>query len=137
MSKQQKIRGEELLRRFTAGERDFINLRIWGWNEGLFRGIDLSGINFERSYISIDLSGAIVRNANFSNTIWNCTGWKDIDFTGSNMTGVEFDNSILYRCNFSDTIWTDASLWQVIFQDCKLGSADFDKARLRDVDPFW
>ena len=70
----QEITVEELLTRYTAGERDFIYVVIDDWREDLPKGIDLSGINLEGSVLNIDFSGSIVRRANLRSTIWDF--WK-------------------------------------------------------------
>lgn len=131
---EERISYEELLRRYADGERDFIDIVLWDWRKGLFKDVDLSGINLERSGISIDLSGAILRNANFRNSIWGGGTWENIDFTDSDMTGVNFADSCYFiRCDFSGTIWTKADLWQSTFKDCNVGSADFKDAKLVEV----
>lgn len=127
---------EELLRRYAAGERDFTRVDIRDSREGLMRGIDLSSINLEDSALSVDFSGAILREANFRNTIWggHCR-WQEADFSGSNFTGINNGSSCYFvRCNFSNTIWDEADLWQSTFEDCDLTGANFDNASLAEVD---
>ena len=130
-----RITVEELLSRYERGERDFTNVVIYDWREGLMRGVDLSGINLEGSVISVDFSGAILSQANLRDTVWgdHCS-WKEADFSGADMTGVNnVDSCVFVRCNFSDTIWDRANLFQSTFEDCNLTDADFDNADFSEV----
>lgn len=130
----EKITFEELLRRYAAGERDFTRLDIWDWRDNMFRGVDLSGINLESSYLRVDFSGAILRKANFRYTIWDIPTWEDIDFTGSDFTGI---NNVVgcafIDCNFSNTVWNQADLWQSKFVDCEVDSAEFGETKFCEV----
>jgi uncharacterized protein YjbI with pentapeptide repeats len=132
-----RITVEELLRRFAAGERDFTEINIRDSREGLMRGIDLSGINLEGSSLSVDFSGAILRETNFRYTVWDIVTWEDIDFSGSDFTGI---NNVVgcafIRCNFNDTIWSKANLWQACFVDSTLTTANFDDAKFSEVNFF-
>lgn len=133
--KRQKITVEELLRRYTAGERDFTNIVIDDWRKEMPSGVDLSGINFEGSSLSVNFKGAILRGANFRYTCLGDGNWEDTDFSGSDFTGI--NNGVEYvfvRCNFSNTIWDQADLWQSTFEDCNLTGADFKNASLAEVD---
>jgi uncharacterized protein YjbI with pentapeptide repeats len=134
--KRQRITVEELLNRYTAGERDFSGIYIRDSREGLMRGIDLSGINLENSSLSVDFSGAILKKANFRYTVWgdHCS-WENADFSGSDFTGINnIVECVFVRCNFSNTIWDQADLWQSTFQDCDLTGANFKNASLVEVD---
>ena len=128
------MNAEQLLRAYNAGERDFPNYLIKDSREGLLKGVDLSGINLDSSILKFDLSGAIVRNANFQNAVWDYVSWEDVDSSGSDFTG--FRNGVgcaFIRCNFNDTIWTGAHLWQVGFVECTFNNADFGDPDFRDV----
>lgn len=134
--KKQKITVEELLNRYTAGERDFTYVVIDDWRGDLPRGVDLSGINLEGSSLSVDFSGCIVRKANFRYTVWgdHCS-WQEADFSGSDFTGINNGvECVFVRCNFSNTNWDKADLWQSTFEDCDLTDANFDNAFLTEVD---
>lgn len=132
--KRQRITVEELLRRYAAGERDFTNIAIRDSREGLLRGVDLSGINLEGSALSFDLSGAILRKTNLRNTVWYCGCWENVDFSGSDMTGINNSDSYVFiRCNFSNTIWDQADLFQSTFEDCDMTGANFDNASFAEV----
>ena len=131
-----EITVEELLTRYAAGERDFTNIVIDDSREDLLRGIDLSGINLKGSYLAVDLSGAVLSQANLRNTVWgdHCD-WKEADFSGSDMTGINIVSGCVFtRCNFSNTIWEQADLFQTTFEDCDLAGANFDNATLAEVD---
>lgn len=129
-----EITVEELLIRYAAGERNFTNVVIDDWREGLLRGVDLSGINLEGSFLDVDFSGAIVRRANLRSTIWNFWKWENVDLSSSDMTGINnVDSCVFVRCNFNDTIWSQANLFQSTFEDCEMVSANFDNATLTEV----
>lgn len=133
--KRQRITVEELLSRYAAGERDFTYVVIDDWREDLPRGVDLSGINLDGSYLCVDFSGAILRKANFRYTVWgdHCS-WENADFSGSDFTGINNTVKCFFvRCNFSNTIWDQADLWQSTFKDCDLTGANFDNASLAEV----
>ena len=126
---------KELLSRYDGGERNFTNITIFEIDDGLLRGVDLSGINMENSHLRADFSGAILRGVNFRYTIWNIIVWEDIDFTGSDFTGI---NNLVgcdfIRCDLSNTIWTKAELWQSNFINCEDATADFSDADFCEVD---
>ncbi|MGM3306537.1 pentapeptide repeat-containing protein [Anabaena sp. WFMT] len=133
--KRQIITVEELLSRYAAGERDFTCIAINDSREGLFRGVDLSGINLEDFALSVDFSGAILKEANFRYTEWGRCSWENADFSGSDFTGI--NNGVecyIVRCNFSNTNWERANLWQSTFKDCNMTTANFDNASLAEVD---
>lgn len=130
----EKITVEELLRKYVAGERNLTRLYIFEPGDSLLRGVDLSGINLENSYLSADFSGAILRKVNFRYTIWDIPTWEDIDFTGSDFTGI---NNVVgcafIDCNFSNTVWNQADLWQSQFVDCEVDSAEFGETKFCEV----
>lgn len=131
-----KINGEELLKRFIAGERNFSGVIVKkSRHELLFQGVDLSGINFERATLSVDFSGATMRDSNFRYSVWGgYLSWEDVDFTGSDFTGINNEVGCIFtRCNFSDTIWDNADLWQSGFEKCNLRGADFSDAIFSEV----
>lgn len=130
----QEIIVEELLIRYAAGERDFTNLSIRDSCEGLLRGVDLSGINLEGSSLAVDFSGSILRKANFRYTVWDIVRWEDIDFSGSDFTGINNGVGCAFiRCNFNDTIWSQANLWQAGFVGGTSTNAKFDDALFSEV----
>ncbi len=135
MPKRRKITADELIRQYNRGNRDFRRIRIWDWRNDVFNGVDLRGINLEDTFIDINLSGAILRNANFKNSIWVSGDWQNIDFTDSNMIGVSnVDSFIFTRCDFSGTVWSNVKFFQSTFVDCNLSFTDFDNASLVEVD---
>ncbi len=133
----EEISVKELLSRYNAGERNFTEVIIDEFGDVLLRGVDLSGINLENSYLGIDFSGAILRRVNFRYSIWNIIVWEDIDFTGSDFTGINnVVGCFFIRCNLSNTIWTKADLWQSGFVDCEEATADFSDADFCEVNFF-
>ncbi|BAY82089.1 rfrA pentapeptide repeat-containing protein [Calothrix parasitica NIES-267] len=125
---------KELLSRYNAGERNFTDITILEIDDGLLRGIDLSGINLENSDLWADFSGAILRGVNFRYSMWHIAAWEDIDFTGSDFTGIhDAVGCDFIRCNLSNTIWTKAELWQSRFIGCEDATADFSDADFCEV----
>ena len=129
-----KIDLKELLNRYNAGERNFTGVTILDIDDGLLKGIDFSGINLENSELWADFSGAILRGVNFRYSMWHIAAWEDIDFTGSDFTGI---NNLVgcdfIRCDLSNTIWTKAELWQSYFVDCEVATAKFSDSKFNDV----
>ncbi len=131
----QKISIRELLSRYDAGERNFTRVIVDEFGDGLLRGVDLSDINLENSYLAIDFSGAVLRRANFRYTIWSIIVWEDVDFTGSDFTGINNGVGCYFiRCNLSNTIWTKADLWQSTFVECEEATAEFSDADFCEVE---
>lgn len=113
------INAEELLSFYAAELRNFATATVEDRREGFFRGVDLSGINLKGCFIDIDFSGAVMRNAIFSYAKWELVVWEDIDFSGSDFTGIKgITGSTFINCNFRDTIWDGANLWQACFVEC-------------------
>ena len=79
----EEISVKQLLSRYNTGERNFTDVTIFDIDDGLLRGVDLSGINLENSHLWADFSGAILRGVNFRYTIWDIIVGKDIDFTAT------------------------------------------------------
>ncbi|MEM1392333.1 MAG: pentapeptide repeat-containing protein [Cyanobacteria bacterium P01_A01_bin.80] len=132
-----KIDLKELLNRYNAGERNFTGVTILDIDDGLLKGIDFSGINLENSELWADFSGAILRGVNFRYSTWHIAVWEDIDFTGSDFTGIhDAVGCDFIRCNFSNTIWTKAELWQSRFIGCEDATADFSDADFCEVEFF-
>ena len=123
-----------LLEEYAAGERDFCHRIIDDSMEVSLKGVDLSGIDLSNSTLRFDLSGAIVRNANFRDAVWDYVSWEDVDFSGSDFTGFRnYTGCAFIRCNFNDTIWTGADLWQVGFVECTFNNADFGDPELLEA----
>ncbi|BBD70957.1 pentapeptide repeat family protein [Nostoc commune NIES-4072] len=129
------INAEELLSFYAAGRRNFATATIEDKREGFFRGVDLSGINLKGCFIDIDFSGATMRNAIFSYVKWELVVWEDIDFSGSDFTGVKgITGSTFINCNFRDTIWDGANLWQPAFVECTFPHFDsFKNVRVPEI----
>lgn len=129
------ITANELLSRYTAGERDFPNMYI-GLNEIVyFSGCDLSGINLEGSGVNCKLNDAVFRESNLRRSDWEFAIAKNVDFSGSDLTGFISPQGCVFRnCQFKNTIWSQANLWNTKFESCDISGADFADAKFSGVE---
>lgn len=118
------IRAEEILRRYTTGERDFtwIKSRIIG----KFINVNLSGINLS----GVDVGDSIQEGCNFSHADLNFTYLSETvlvrsEFGCAKLIATCFEDSDLTSVNF-----TRADLTNARFQCADLGRADFSSANL-------
>lgn len=107
----EKITGEELLRRYAAGERNFPFIEIDDWN-GVLIGSDLRGINL----IGADLGHA---------------GWWNTNLSGACLVAVDFGGMRIDEANLSNANLTGASLWTVDLSGANLSGCILKGANLR------
>ena len=95
---------QEILRRYSNGERNFVGIEI---PEGdSLRGADLSGANFKNSWLSIvDFRDAILRDVCFDNT-----NVKISDFRGADLTGASFREALLCGSCFTKAKLEDVAI---------------------------
>jgi len=103
-----KIKVEELLQRYAAGERDFSNIRLSDRGANLLYGCNLSGINLSGSRIGAYLA--------------------DTDLSGANLSGVSMPETTFDRANLNSANLSKAVLWQSCFIDANLSNADLSGA---------
>ena len=83
---------EELLQRYTNGERDFSNVSIVG--EELI-GVDLREINFRQADLNVNFEQSDLRDAVFeSASVAECL------FMDANLSRADFSNAVLSESNF-------------------------------------
>jgi uncharacterized protein YjbI with pentapeptide repeats len=144
------VRGEELLARYAAGERDFTGLKLGVCDDTLFSGVDLSGANFTRA----ELSGSSFIGTNFTGAIFEGAYVDTTELIGANLTGAnlrgaiidsDMEGAILDRADFTGakggevsfldisaigTNFTDTELLQCGFYRSNLTEANFSNAIL-------
>jgi uncharacterized protein YjbI with pentapeptide repeats len=93
----------EILHRYAAGERSFVELDL---DEGVltFDGADLSGINFSRCFIVASFRGARLCGANFSSA-----NVKTCDFSYADLSGAVFDGAAIDAAEFDGANLSGAS----------------------------
>lgn len=112
---------QELLRRYSDGERDFSNIRMRDADMGV-----------------VDLSRASFRGAYLERFRCHDRQMERIPPSHSNLCGADFSNAMLYQASFSDAILTSAKFRhadcrETAFNDCDLVEADFSHATLTDA----
>jgi hypothetical protein len=137
VGRREEITGEELLRRYGSGERDFPFIYLDHGN-CVLEGADLSGINlmasnmeygsFHKTNLSkARLIGAILPadmgGANLSGADLTGAMLKGVWFQEADLTGCVFDRAIL-----SDAIFKDAILHYTNWKYANLIDADFTGA---------
>mgnify|MGYP001794516826 CR=1 FL=1 len=105
----EEITGEELLRRYEKGERDFRGIQL-DKSKSLTR-VNLQGADFRNACLYMANFGAAdFRNANFSEgCILYSSDFTGADFRGANLQGTEFGDAILNAANFSGADLPNAS----------------------------
>ena len=132
---------EELLKRYEAGERDFIGIDL---SEANLSGANLSGVNLSEASLSVtNLSGANLSRANLNRTRLNVAR-----LSGANLSNASLDGAILNVANLiradlrgasliqTAAIRTEmirADLSQANFSGANLSGADLREARLRQA----
>jgi uncharacterized protein YjbI with pentapeptide repeats len=142
----EEITGEELLRRYAAGERNFPLIRIEDM-ECVLEGADLRGINLMGSHLhhapwwSIDLSGACLLATDFAGTWMNGTDLSDADLTGAclrgtNLTNANLSNCILKGANLREAILWNANLRGAVLDGAILADAKFTGAKYFTINQY-
>lgn len=101
---------EELLRRYTAGERDFtgVDLRGVKLEEVGLEGINLEGADLrETSFCYSNLQGAIFINANLEGADLYLTVLVETDFRGGTLRRCNTLETDMTRANFEGAIWEE------------------------------
>jgi len=94
---------EELIRRYNAGERDFVRVNLSGV---YLCKTDLFGVNLIRS----NLSEANLTKANLTRANLFRADLSGANLTEANLIGVNLSEANLYRANLSKTNLTNANL---------------------------
>lgn len=143
------ITPEELLRRYTAGERDFervhiqigdfdthplvnanlsgINLRFAKFSDPYMMGCNLSRADLTGAKLSACLEGANLSYANLTGADLYRTGLHDADLSYANLTGAEMYND-LRKTNLTGAILRNTNLEEVVLHHTNLTGADLTGA---------
>jgi DNA-binding XRE family transcriptional regulator len=131
---------EELLQRYTAGERDFSGLNLIRLNVGgdnplgaNLNGINLSGSNLSESDLTkinlseanlsgADLSQCLLKNANLSGANLSGANLSNTLVSGSNLTGADLTSANLMNTAMTKVNLTDANLTNAHFCNTAIGS---------------
>ncbi|MEH2354604.1 pentapeptide repeat-containing protein [Nostoc sp.] len=135
----EKITGEELLKRYTAGERNFPLITL-NDEKSVLVGADLSGINLMGAYLhyalwwNVNLSGACLLAAELSGVSMDGADLSDADLTsaclwGTNFTNANLSNCILKGANLRRAILWNANLRGAVLDGAILAYADFTGAK--------
>lgn len=119
---------EELLRRYSRGERNFIAIDVPD-----LLNLNLEGINLTRS----NLRGCKLENVNLKNA-----NLSQADLNGSEMTKVNLDKAKLFQTDISECKWIEVSLLSgkliqsnlsfSFFEICNFGQADLSQSMTQE-----
>ncbi len=140
---------EELLERYSAGQRDFSSIQALK-HVKMPRGKDLSGINFQGCrFHEVDFSDVILVGANligvtcsytnFRNTnlrsanISTATLWEATDLSGADLSYANLRKLTVEEAVFQGAILTGADLSESYIKIADFRSASFAKVNLRDA----
>jgi uncharacterized protein YjbI with pentapeptide repeats len=101
------ISESELLARYVRGERQFLGLDINGDGTNALQGNCLDGIELIGCFVQVSFCGASLRAAVIHSNVKTC------DFSSTDLTGANFQNS---------------ALCATTFKNAKLDKADFTGA---------
>lgn len=119
--------GENLLKRYTAGERDFREINLSG--SQIFTNANLSGIDLSRAYLnSVDFSGANLSNANFEGAILKNAQLHHANLSGANLKGADLTYASLVQADLTDAILTDVNLESTTLTGCIMPDGTQDPA---------
>ncbi|MEM9922793.1 MAG: pentapeptide repeat-containing protein [Cyanobacteria bacterium P01_D01_bin.50] len=130
----EEITGEELLRRYKKGERDFPLINLYD-EKCILQEADLKGINMVAGYF---LGGSFYKT-NLSEACLigfdsNCLGLEEANFSNANLSRAclwssILDDADLSRCNLEGANLRNAHLW-----NANLFNASLDGAVLANTD---
>jgi uncharacterized protein YjbI with pentapeptide repeats len=129
----EEITGEELLKRYAAGERNFPLIRLEDM-ECILEGADLRGINLMGSDLrsaawnNVNLSGACLLAADLAGVWMDGTDLSNADLTGACLWGTNFTNANLSNCVLERANLRRAILWNANLRGAVLDGADFTGA---------
>ncbi len=133
-----EISGEELLRRYAAGERNFPLITL-NDEKSVLEGVDLRGINLMGAYLhyapwwNVNLSGACLLAADLAGVSMDGADLSNADLTGAclwgtNLTNANLSNCILEGANLRRAILWNANLRGAVLDGAILAYADFTGA---------
>ncbi len=120
--------GEELRRRYAAGERNFFGVDLSEVNiSGIDPNLDLVAYDELCPDFAADLSGINLSEANLTNAILAGANLTGANLTDANLTGASLD-----RCNLTDVDLSGSNLTRAY-----LSGAEFQRTNMRRVDFFY
>ncbi len=123
---------EELLNRYTAGERDFTGVDL---SEGNLRGANLSGVNLSQANLSVaNLSGANLSRANLSGARLNVARLSGVNLTLANLNNASLNVANLIRANLSGAQIVGATLIRAELIRADLSRANLSESNLSGAD---
>ncbi len=138
---------------------DFSNANLSGasfreanLNTGSLVGADLTGANFRDAYLGVDITGAIIRGADFSYTwdffasdLYSTASYQEGDLSGItilrvmdhwDLSGIKFTGATFTSAELNYTDCSGSDFYGANFGHAELYSANFTGSRLADVDFF-
>jgi uncharacterized protein YjbI with pentapeptide repeats len=145
----QKVSGQELIRRYKAGERDFSRTDLRGVivrsytkkkKRGRYRaqranlsGIDLSEANLsEASLIEANLRGANLSRANLREANLSWANLREANLSGADLSEADLHLAKLGEANLSNAILFKANLYGAVLSGVNLTEADLSRANVTD-----
>lgn len=138
-----KIFFGDLIRRYRAGERDFSKVSVETasgemrtWQQGQFKGLDLSGIILRHSsirWISIYMDGVILRGADLTDVDLGESNFEGADLSHAILRKTRFFQSVFSGANLSGADLTGAALVESRFFGANLSGANLNNARISDL----
>ncbi|MBW4494805.1 MAG: pentapeptide repeat-containing protein [Oscillatoria princeps RMCB-10] len=138
-----KILFGDLLRRYSAGERDFSKVSVETasgekrtWDQGQFKGLDLSGIILRKSsirWIKVFMDGVILRGADLTDVDLGESNFEGADLSNAILRGTRFFQSVFNGANLSRADLTGAALVESGFFGANLSGANLNNARISSM----
>ncbi len=113
-------------------------------------GADLTGVNFRDAYLGADITGAIIRGADFSytgdffaNDLYSTASYQEGDLSGItilrvmdywDLSGITFTDATFMSAEFDYADCSDSDFSGANFTKARLYFTDFTGSRLSDVD---
>ena len=131
------VTAEELLRRYEAGESDFIGADLRGANlsGANIRRVNLSGASLDRvAFRGADLRGANLSDAYLSGASLFDANLFDANLTRANLSSADLTHANLTRVNLSSADFTQANLTEAGLTYANLGGANLGRTLLVNID---
>ena len=124
---------DELVRLYTAGERDFSGVDL---SDVKLKGVELIGVNFSNANLSkanlgfADILQSNLQGANLSEATLNHTRIDECDLTGANLRGIDAFQSSLDGSNLTGANLSQAYIKGVSLGCIKLSDTNWEKANI-------
>ncbi|MBW4494806.1 MAG: pentapeptide repeat-containing protein [Oscillatoria princeps RMCB-10] len=138
-----KILFGDLIRRYRAGKRNFRKVSVeipfpesMSWEQGQFKGLDLSGIILRKSslrWVRIFMDGVILRGADLTDVDLGESNFEGADLSHAILRGTRFFQSVLDRANLSGADLTGAALVESQFFCANFSGVNLSNARISSI----